>query len=818
MEKLRKFPKIPENIPQRCFYAFGPFRLDRTKRLLMREGEPIPLGSKDFDLLLALVEQRGEVLVKEELLQSVWPDAVVEEGNLNRHVATLRKALGDSPDEHGYIVTVPGRGYRFVAEVRELRGDPGHQVGHAVDRVAAGEEAEDWVRAPFVAVSVPSFGVSRSAAPSHPLGIRIGSTWLMVGVVVTVAVIVLAIAGARWLPLRAKPILTNTDYVLICDFANTTGDPVFDDTMKQAISVQLGESPFLNILSDASVRASLKLMTKPPDTRLVPDVARDLCQRAGAKVYIAGTIASIGSQYVIGLNAVSCQAGDTLAQQQVTAKSKEHVLKALDEAAAKIRSRLGESLSTLQNYDTPLEQATTSSLEALKAFTQGNLARDRKGDAATIPFFKRAIELDPQFALAYDALGLTYSNLDEPGLASESISKAYALRERASEREKFDIDANYSQIGTGELEKANQVAELWAQAYPRDPYPHNLLGVNFEFLGQYDKAVVEILEAVRLHPEGVVLHSDLMEDYTALNRLDLAKATYKTALDRKLDHAYLHADRYGIAFLENDQAEMGRQLAWAVGRPGGEDLLLSLESDTRAFFGNLEKAREYSWRAFASSQHANQKETAALWQMNSALREAEFGNFERARRDTAAALAVATTRDVQILAALVLARAGDSQRSQEIADDLAKRFPRNTVVKYYWLPSIRAAIELNQRNPSRALEILGAVSPYDFAYPNPQAEVGRYLYPVYLRGQAYLLMSQGSAAAVEFQKFLDHRTVVINCPLAALARLGLARAYALQADPSKARIAYQDFFALWKDASLSTPVFKQASAEYARLQ
>ena len=823
MQELGKFQKISEKSLHKRLFEFGTFVLDPQKRLLLREGQPVSLTPKAFEVLLALAESNGEVLSKEDLMRLVWPDTVVEEGNLSRNISTLRKALGESPTDHRYIVTVSGRGYRFVGE---LRG-PWHESAQLealengsfalVRSVTPDLQEVNGAQNLVTATAVLTPSSARSGAGHSFFGSFAPRwSWSSAGIL-GAAALMLGVASLFLFKLRSKPGLNETDQILISDFTNTTGDTVFDDTLKQAITVQLAQSPYLNILADATISSTLKLMTKPPDTKLTPEVARDLCQRAGCKAYIAGTVASMGSQFVIGLNAVDCVTGNTLAQQQVTARNKEYVLKALDEAATKIRKRLGESLSTLERYDTPLEQATTPSLEALKAFTQGNLARDRKGDAETIPFFKRAIELDPQFAMAYDALGLTYSNLDEPGLASEYITKAQRLRERTSELEKFDIAANYSQIVTGELENANQISELWAQTYPRDPYPHNILGVNFEFLGQHEKALGEITEAIRLNPDGVVLYSDLMENYTALNRLDEAKATYEKALARQLDHTYLHADRYSIAFLQNDRTEMDRQLAWAAGRTGTEDLLLSLESDTRAFFGNLEKAREYSFRAFTAAQHANQKETAALWQMNSALREAEFGNLIRARKDTAAALLVATTRDVQILSALVMARTGDLQRSRDIADDLGKRFPHNTVMNRYWLPSIRAAIELNQRNPSKALEILRAVSPYDFAYPNPQVEVGRYLYPVYLRGQAYLLTGQGREAAAEFQKFPDYRTMVVNCPLASLARLGLARAYVLQDDLAQARSAYQGFFAQWKDADADISVLRQAVAEYAKL-
>jgi eukaryotic-like serine/threonine-protein kinase len=814
MQKLRKFPKFTEEISQRCLYAFGPFQVDPVKRLLLRSGELISLSPKDFDLLCALVQYRGEVLLKEELMHSLWPDTVVEEGNLNRHISTIRKALGESPNEHQYIVTVPGRGYRFVAAVVETWGEGPQPLVHEADAISlVGGDAQSST----VSISSLSAPIAPIAGHPYPWATRMRlskfGTWILGGIGALLAVLIAVLI----LPLRSKPVLATTDQVLISDFVNTTNDPVFDDTLKQAVSVQLSQSPFLNIVSDARVGATLKLMTKAPDTRLTPDVAREVCQRSDSKVYIAGTLARLGGEFVIGLNAVNCWTGDSVAQEQVAAKSKEEVLKALDEASGKIRRRLGESQGTLQRYDTPLVQATTPSLEALNAFSQGDLARDRKGEAAAIPFFKHAIELDPQFALAYNALGLTYSNLDEPGLASENISKAYALRDRASELEKFHIAANYSQIVTGELEKANQVSELWAQTYSRDPYPHNLMGVNFEFLGQYDKAAEEILEAIRRHPDGVVLRSDLMEDYIALNQLDQAKAAYQAALARNLDHAYLHADRYAVAFLEGDRAEMDRQVAWAAARPGAEDLLLSVESDTGAFQGSLGKAREHSRRATDSALRAGQKETAALWLMNAALREVELGNVGHTRRDVRAGLMLASSRDVRVLGALALARAGDLGRAKKMEEDLVRDFPLNTVINNYWLPVIRAAVEIDQKNPVKAIELLQVTAPYELAYPNPQVGVGRFLYPVYLRGEAYLRLHQADKAVAEYQKFLGHSSIVVNCPLGSFAHVQLGRAYSALGDRAKARSAYQDFFKLWKDADPDIPILKEAKAEFAKL-
>jgi eukaryotic-like serine/threonine-protein kinase len=813
MDKLREIHELPPRNPEKCLYEFGPFRIDPQKRLLFEQGMLVPLTPKNFDLLFALLERPGEVVPKEDLMQILWPAIVVEEGNLNRHISALRKILRESPNEHRYIATVPGRGYQFVAEVREVWSENSSPAGQQIQQMepvrTRAREADD------VGSTVPIFEVS---PPTRPIRSRLDRRWLWPGIMFVAMASVLAVFGARLLPLRAKPILTSSDYVLISDFSNKTGDPVFDDMLKQAVSVQLAQSPFLNIVSETRVRATLKLMTRPPDTPLTPEVAREVCQRAGGTVYITGTLAKLENSYVLFVNAVDCQTGDTLTEDKATAENKERVLRAVDEISTKIRGKLGESPNALERYDTPLEQATTPSLEALRAFTQGNLARDRKGDAATIPFFQHAIELDPEFAMAYDALGLTYSNLDEPGLADENVTKAYELRGRVSELESLDIAANYRQIVTGELEKADEISELWAQTYTRDPYPHNLLGVNFEFLGQYEKAIGEMSEAIRLEQDGVLLRSDLMEDYVALNHLDEAKRVYQEAVDRRLDHPFLHADRYAVAFLEKDQQEMARQMALATSWPGAEDLLLSIASDTSSFYGKLGQGREYSARAVRSARLASQPETASLWRMNEILREIEFGNSQKFVPEIDLALANAPTRDVKILAALAFARAGKTSQAARMAQELATRYPHNTVVHQYWLPSIRASIELDQGNAAQAIETLGAAVPYELGYPNPQVEIGRFAYPAYLRGLAYLKLDRGSEAATEFQKLLIHQSIVINCPLGALAHIGLARAYGLQGDGAKSRAAYEEFFQLWKDADPSIPALISAKAEYAKLR
>ena len=622
--------------------------------------------------------------------------------------------------------------------------------------------------------------------------------------------------GFYWRSRRPRK-LTEQDTLVLAYFNNTTGDPVFDDTLRQAIAVQLAQSPFLNVLSDARMRRTLKLMAKPSDTKLTPEVARELCQRAGGTGYIAGTIATLGSQYVIGVDVINCKTGDPLAQEQVTAANKEQVLKALDETTGKLRRQLGESLSTVEKFDTPLDQATTPSLEALKALSVGRKTVQEKGNSAAIPFFQRAIELDPNFAAAYVALGVSYSNVREPGLASENLRKAFDLRDRVSEQERFRITATYYLLVTGQLEEAIQNYEIWAQTYPRNNEPFGNLGVDYTFLGEYDKAVAASLQDLRLNAGSAAAYTNLVGQYAALNRLSDAQAEYQEALKHKIDNPILHGNRYGVAFLANDAAEMQKQVDAATGK-AGEDILFSFASDTDAFHGRLAKARELSQRAIDSARRSDSAETAAAWLMNAALREAEFGNIERSRREVAPALAMAATRDVRILAALALARIGDTDHAKRMADDLAKQYPLNTTINRYWLPAIYASIAIRRGNPATALDLLQTAAPYELGTPLPQFEVGGSLYPPYVRGEAYLSLERGEEAAAEFQKFLDHPGVTVNCALGALARLQLAHAYALAGRSATARSTYQDFFALWKDADPDIPILKEAKAEYAKLQ
>jgi len=786
---------------------FAPFRLDANNHCVWRNGERVPLPPKTFDVLHYLVEHPGRLVTTDELLEALWEETYVNPEVVRNYIKQIRKALGDSPAEPTFIETVPKRGYQFIASVSD-------------EIPALAEAAKDETGEAHETVDpVQSTGreSTQAAVVVQPRTIRGKRFWAIIIPVAILLIVALLASRAYRRSVRGAK-LTDKDSIVLADFSNKTGDAVFDDTLKQALSVSLAQSPFLNILSDAKVRSTLKLMDRPPGDPLSPDVARDLCQRTGSVAVFAGSITSLGSQYVLGLNAVNCLTGDLLAQEQVQAARKEDVLKALDQATAKMREKVGESLSTIAKYGTPLSQATTASLDALKAYSQARNIAISGDITAAIPYYKRAIELDPKFATAYVGLGIMYSNLHESGTSNEYIAKAFQLRERASERERLAIEASYYTFVTGDLDKARTTYKRWAQAYPQDDIPYGNLASIEVNAGEYDQAIEDTQESLRRLPDNSIGYANLVGFYAAANRLDGGKAVYREAVARKAESGLLHGNMYGLAFLEGDQAEMDRQVAWRAGKPGAEDLLLSLASDTEDYYGRNARARALSRRAFDAAIRNDQKESAALWMMGAALREAEFGNSGEARQRVKAALALGSNHDSQILGALALARAGDPVQAAKMANDLAKGYPEDTLVNGYWLPSIRAAIELGRNNVDEAIGILQAALPYELGSPNPTPSNGAMLYPIYVRGQAYLKLRRGKEAAAEFQKILDHRNIVVNFVTGALAHLGLARAYALQGDTAKARAAYQDFLTLWKDADPDIPILKKAKSEYAKLQ
>lgn len=718
---------------------------------------------------------------------------VIFESILNKAPVAPVRLNPDVPTELERVIN------KCLEKDRNLRYQHASEIRADLQRVK-----RDTETAKFVAVS----------SPTHSAHTR---RWLFAA---ATSLVVIGCAIAAWFYRSGqRAALSATDTVVVADFSNSTGDPVFDDALKQALLVQLGQSPFLNVLSEQKVSHTLGLMGRSPGDPLTSDLAREVCQRTQSKAMLAGSIASLGSEYVIGLRAVDCESGETVAQEQAAASSKEAVLKTLDGVATKLREKLGESLASIQKFDTPLEQITTPSLEALRMCSVAYRTMNTKSQAEAIPFFRRAIELDPNFAAAYVGLGATYANMGESGLATEYIQKANELpANRVSPRERFYISAHYYDTVTGELEKAEQTYKLWTQDFPRDHGGHLNLAYVYSILGENEKALTEELETTRVNPDLGLGWSNLIGTYAALNRLEDAKSAYQQAVTRKLDGDFAHLTRYGIAFLEGDQAEMQRQLAWGTGKAGTEDIFFSYDSDTKAYFGHLAEARASTRRAIDSAQRNGEKETAAQWQLNGAVREAEFGNNDRTRQEIASAQSLASARDLKILAALALARSGDPTRAQKIADDLEKENPLNTMIVGYWLPTIRASIEIDQKNGDRALQILQVSVPYELAFPPPPVEFGSWLYPAFVRGEAFLLLHRGVDATAEFRKFVDHRSLVASSPLGVLAHLQLGRAYAMTGDTAKAKAAYNDFLTLWKDADADIPVLKQAKAEYAKLQ
>ncbi|MGE5360071.1 MAG: tetratricopeptide repeat protein [Bacteroidales bacterium] len=635
--------------------------------------------------------------------------------------------------------------------------------------------------------------------------------------ILMLAIVVLGVVAAIPILRPARPTaLGERDMILLADFSNSTGEPVFDEALRQGLSTALEQSPFLNVLSDRRVGEVLKLMGRSASDRVTGELAREVCTRAGSRAMVEGTIARLGGHYVIGLTAVDCASRDAYAHAQAEAASREKVLAALGRAAADMRGKLGESLASIRRFDTPVEEATTASLEALQAFSMGRRVAREKGSPADIPFYTRAIEIDPNFAVACAALGVSYVNLGQPSVAAAYLERAHALRERVSEREQYRIAAYYYHVVTGELDKANDVYGLWKQSYPREVAPYINLGIASLWLGDYYRAATETAEALRLEPGNVLPYSNLAALYIKLGRPSEAEATLEKAKARNLASRFARLNQCYLAFLRGDTQTVDRLLAEAGDKPGEVDALLSLQSDTEAYLGRLRKARDLSRRAVDEALRVGAREAAAGWRVNAALREAEFGQAREAREAVADALRLAPGRDVVALAALASARAGDTGRAEQLLRDLVKSHPLNTVIKAYWGPTTAAAVELARANPAAAVDRLKATAPYEMGSPPPIGLAT--MYPVYLRGAALLQLRDGPAAAREFEKLLGHPGLGLNFPLQVLAHLQLGRARALAGDLAAARQEYSTFLDRWKDADPNLRLRQAAQQELARLR
>ncbi|HEY1965401.1 MAG TPA: protein kinase, partial [Acidobacteriaceae bacterium] len=640
--------------------------------------------------------------------------------------------------------------------------------------------------------------------------------WIFIGA--AILLIGLALAARLFYP-RKVHALTDKDTIVLADFTNTTSDPVFDGTLRQGMMVQLEQSPFLSMVSDERIQKTLTLMGQPGDAKLTPAIARELCQRTASAAVLDGSIASLGSQYVLGLRAVDCRTGESIDVEQAQAARKEDVLNALSQASSRLRGRLGESLATVKEHDTPLVEAATPSLEALKAYSAALKLHFSSNSADPQPLYKRAIEIDPNFAMAYAMLGHTYGELGESDLAAEYLGKAYALRDHASDAEKFLITVSYDLRTTGNLENARQTIEAWAQAYPREAKgPSFLGGMVYPVFGRFEKAIEESKKAIELDPDLSFSYFGLASNYIYLDRLGEAEKTLQRASERKLQISDSSSVFYMLAFQKSDEAQMQRVVAEAQAKSDPDSGLLNNEAFAMAYSGHLQRARTMSQNAVDVAQQSGQRERAAGFEAGAALREAFFQNAPQATRRAAAALELSKDREVEYGVAFALALTGDSTKAQTLADDLEKRFPEDTCVNFEYVPEIRALLALNRNDPAKAIELLQVAAPYELGTPRSSFHaIYGVLYPIYLRGEAYLALHQGTQAAAEFQKILDHPGIAASDPVGALARLQIARAYAMSGDQAKGKSAYQDFLKLWKDADPDIPVLQQAKAEYLRL-
>lgn len=781
--------------------TFGPYLYRVSERVLEKDGKPVAIPEKTLDVLRVLLERPGELVTKETLKQNVWPGIFVEDSNIAFQISTLRKLLGERANVPQFVETVPKRGYRFIAEVAE-EGDALTRPG-----VDSGEPARPERNLTPVDCDVPP---NRKPAISFPI-------WILIVVVLLACVAsVAAFLGSR--P-RSVTALADKGTIVLADFENKTGDPVFDGTLRQGLLVELEQSPFLSLLSEQRVQQTLRLMTQPPGTRLTNDLAMSICQRTDSTVTVEGSIERVGGLYVLGLRALTCDAGSLIDAEQAKTGRKERVLDALGSMAARLRFRLGESAATLQRHNVPLAEATTASAEALKAYTTGWGLHTTRGATEAIPVLRLAVQLDPGFAMAYAALGRMYADIDESDLAAEALGKAWDLREHASDRERFFIAANYLILVTGNLEEARKVAEAWVHTYPRDALPHTLLsGILNKAVGRYEEAASQAAEAIQLDPYFAMAYYNLGVNNVYLQRFDAAATAMAEAAKRGLDIEEFRMLEYDLAFLQHDSDAMGRIVGRTGQRLGHVSWLVNREAFREAYSGHLRRARSISEQAIAEAERAGERERAGLWAAGVAVREAMAGNMQVARKDAAGALRLSRDREVQYGAGLALAVAGDSKQARSIADSLEKRFPEDTALRFSYLPVLHAQIWLNNRRPKEALDVLKQAVPMEMGVSrSPVDTLFGALYPVYFRGVALCALGRGAEAAAEFQKILDHSGIVVTDPAGVLAHLGQGRAHRTTGDRAKAKAAYGEFFKVWDTADDDLPILRSARAEYDRL-
>jgi DNA-binding winged helix-turn-helix (wHTH) protein/tetratricopeptide (TPR) repeat protein len=788
-------------------YEFGPFQVDPDRQLLLCGSESVPITPKAFEMLLILLRHNREVVTKDELMKALWPDSFVEETNLSQNIFRLRKALGDAPGDQRYIVTIPGRGYRFTAQVRSVNRKDGLA---SEDLVIASRSRSEVV---FEQAEAPAQPVLSLPAPVRR---RMTLRYLLP----ICALLVLLIAGSVFFLRRNQRVPEETQSVLVADFTNSTGEPVFDSALRQGLEVQLQQSPYLILVSEDQIQQTLRLMGRPPEIQVTGQVAREVCVRTGTAAVLEGSIQNVGVQYVLSLRSTDCRTGNVIDREQTQVSRKEEVLDAITRMTRAFRKRLGESGATLQQHDVPLAEATTASIDALKSYSLGLEAVNSKGGDAGIPFFIHAVELDPKFAMAYAWLGLEYGASGSSGLATENIRKAYELSNHVSDNERFFIAAYYQGRATGNQEKARHICEEWASVYPREPLPHAFLaGFIYPALANYDKAIEEARKGIEIAPDRGVFYFLLAEDSLSVGRVNDSEETLRKASERKIEYSKLLTVQYDLAFYKDDREGMQQAVKSAQGKPDSMDWIADRQAAALAYSGRLQEARVLSRQAIELAQHQGDPERAAQFAIRSALWEAFFGNARQAKQGAATGLGLARNREVEYGAAVAVGLAGDSKQAQTLADHLESGFPEDTSIRFSYLPVIHAILALNRGDSAAAITSLEPATPYELGSPRC-AVVGYYgsLYPIMLRGEAYLAAHKGPEAAREFEKLLDHREFMIGDPVSALARYGLARSYALSGDVNNARIQYKEFLVLWKDADPDLPILKEAKAEFAKLQ
>lgn len=789
----------------RIFYEFGPFRMDPDKQTLFRENQPVPVTPKAFETPLALVRRSRDVVSKEELLKEVWPESFVEESNLSQNIFLLRKALGDTSESRRYIVTLPGRGYRFAEPVRTVTEQGEALVAQARTRtqiVIEENEAE-------TEQGLKPLPILQKPQASRKLLLSIAAVALL-----------LALGAFFLIRSRRSANLGEKHSILVADFVNTTGDPVFDDTLRQGMVVQLEQSPWLSLVSEDSIRQALGLMGLSPDAALKGQTARQVCERTGSFAVLEGSIRPFGSGYVLDFRSTDCRTGENIDDEQAQVSRKEDALDAVTRMARGFRSRVGESEAALLKHDTPLAEATTPSLEALKAYSLGRKVEASQGDEPAIPFYQRAIEIDPNFAMAYASLGLNYGSSGSSALAAENVTRAYELRDRASDKERLFITAYYFGRATGNQEKAQQVCNEWARTYPREYLPHAFLAGFIDLvLANYKGAVEEARKTIELNPDDGVGYYLLGYNSLYVDDLQDAEIAVHTAAERNIDQVRMATLRFDLAYMKSDAAGMQREVESAQAHPEFEDWILDRQAFAEASQGRLKNAISLSRRAVALALQGGRREQAAVFETRAALWEAFFEDSIEAKRTAAAAQALAGNREVNYGAALALALSDDSTKAEKLANDLEKSYPEDTSVMFSYLPVIRAAVAMHHGEPLKAIDELQVSVPYETGSPR-SSQTGFFgsLYPVFFRGEALLAEHKGTEAAIEFQKILSHRGITIGDPVLVLAHIGLARSYALSGESAKARAQYQEFFALWSGADPDIPALKQARAEFGNLR